>query len=116
MRGGDGPSTHVPRADARPYNTFMTSSDHEHQLDVLHAQIDQLVDHALHHHRDRARYQRRLELLRQLPAEVCQTLGPELLEQLLQREAEVTADRATRDFPQVLSAVERRAKQRHRRS
>lgn len=94
----------------------MPRSDHEQQLPILHAQIDRLVDQALQHHQDRARYQRRVELLHQLPAEVCQTVGPELLEQLLQREAAAAADRATRDFPQVLSAVERRANQRHRRS
>jgi hypothetical protein len=93
----------------------MTSAEHEEQLQTLHAQIDQLVERALRHQQELARYQRRLELLRQLPAEVCQTLGPELLEQLLRREAETAADRAAREFPQVLSAVERRAEHRYRR-
>ncbi|MCU0873169.1 MAG: hypothetical protein MUE50_12590 [Pirellulaceae bacterium] len=82
------------------------------QSDELQAQNDELVERLLTCQQEIARHRRSIDLLRALPLEVHQRIGPSLVQDLLQAERQRAADQAAREFPEFLREVERRARQR----
>jgi hypothetical protein len=69
------------------------------QSDELQAQNDELVERLLTYQQETARHRRSIDLLRALPLEVHQRIGPSLVQDLVQAERQRAADQAARESP-----------------
>ena len=86
-------------------------------LPEAQAEIDRLVELLHRQQQELARNKRVVELLRRVPAELAQRVGPTLIEAMARREgdraAREEAARQQRELPQLLSEMMRRAEVRH---
>lgn len=90
----------------------MTNDDEKVQLQILHAQIDQLTDRVLRYKQDIARYRRAAELMRALPEGIGDRIGYDVLDKLMAAEEQRAVEQASREFPQFMDDFYRRAQQR----
>jgi Lon protease-like protein len=87
-------------------------------LPDAHAEIDRLVALLHRQQREIARNKRMVELLRRVPADLAERVGPELILAMAEREgqkaAQEEAARQRRELPQLMAEMMRRAEAKHR--
>jgi hypothetical protein len=87
-------------------------------LPEAHAEIDRLVELLHRQQQELARNKRVVELLRRVPADLAQRVGPALIEAMARREGDKAAHeeaaRQQRELPQLLAEMMRRAEARQR--